>query len=74
MYCTLQEFSGRIKGFKVDAVDTTGAGDAFVAGILSHVASDFSLIQVFSIENNCTPLHPQVNSALHVRSLFTCPC
>ncbi|KAK6125410.1 hypothetical protein DH2020_040837 [Rehmannia glutinosa] len=38
-------FSGRVKGMKVDAVDTTGAGDAFVAGILSQLASDTSLLQ-----------------------------
>lgn len=41
-----QDFSGRVKGIKVDAVDTTGAGDAFVAGILSQLASDVSLLQV----------------------------
>uniref|UniRef100_UPI0005C8472D probable fructokinase-6, chloroplastic n=1 Tax=Fragaria vesca subsp. vesca TaxID=101020 RepID=UPI0005C8472D len=40
-----KEFSGRVKGMKVDAVDTTGAGDAFVAGILSQLAVDLSLIQ-----------------------------
>ncbi|XP_004490806.1 probable fructokinase-6, chloroplastic [Cicer arietinum] len=40
-----KEFSGRVKGMKVDAVDTTGAGDAFVAGILSQLASDLSLLQ-----------------------------
>lgn len=40
-----KDFSGRVKGFKVDAVDTTGAGDAFVAGILSQIAADLSLLQ-----------------------------
>ena len=28
-------------------MDTTGAGDAFVAGILSQVAADVSLVQVW---------------------------
>lgn len=45
----MQEFSGRVKGMKVDAVDTTGAGDAFVAGILSQLAVDLSLIQVLHL-------------------------
>lgn len=43
---SLQEFSGKVKGMKVNAVDTTGAGDAFVAGILSQLATDLSLLQV----------------------------
>ena len=46
MICVMQEFSGRVKGLKVDAIDTTGAGDAFVAGILSQLATDLSLLQV----------------------------
>nr|KJB08531.1 hypothetical protein B456_001G087000 [Gossypium raimondii] len=41
----IKEFSGKVKGLKVEAVDTTGAGDAFVAGTLSQLASDLSLIQ-----------------------------
>uniref|UniRef100_A0A0D6R265 fructokinase n=1 Tax=Araucaria cunninghamii TaxID=56994 RepID=A0A0D6R265_ARACU len=40
-----KDFNGRVKGLKVEAVDTTGAGDAFVGGILSQLASDLSLIQ-----------------------------
>ncbi|XP_020250944.1 probable fructokinase-6, chloroplastic [Asparagus officinalis] len=39
------EFHGRVSGVKVDQVDTTGAGDAFVAGILSQLAADISLLQ-----------------------------
>lgn len=31
----------------MDAIDTTGAGDAFVAGVLSQLAADVSLLQVF---------------------------
>ncbi|KAK1410368.1 hypothetical protein QVD17_36904 [Tagetes erecta] len=40
-----KEFSGRVKGLKVDPVDATGAGDAFVAGILSKLAADVSLLK-----------------------------
>ena len=39
------DFSGRVDGMKVDAVDATGAGDAFMAGFLSKLVSDTSLCQ-----------------------------
>ncbi|KAK7374168.1 hypothetical protein VNO80_07594 [Phaseolus coccineus] len=34
-----KDFKGWVAGFEVDAVDTTGAGDSFVAGLLSIVAA-----------------------------------
>ncbi|XP_068659250.1 probable fructokinase-6, chloroplastic [Aristolochia californica] len=40
-----KEFNGRVNGLIVDCIDTTGAGDAFVAGILSQLAVDTSLLQ-----------------------------
>ncbi|GFZ15259.1 pfkB-like carbohydrate kinase family protein [Actinidia rufa] len=39
----VKQFKGRVPGVKVKAVDTTGAGDAFVGGILNSLASDLSL-------------------------------
>ncbi|KAG8663924.1 hypothetical protein MANES_01G263700v8 [Manihot esculenta] len=36
-------FKGKVLGVKVDAVDTTGAGDAFMGGLLSKLASDLNL-------------------------------
>lgn len=47
-YCFLQQFKGRVPGVKVKPVDTTGAGDAFVGGILSILASDTNLYKVQS--------------------------
>ncbi|GMI99564.1 Fructokinase 7, Fructokinase 1 [Hibiscus trionum] len=38
-------FKGRVPGIKVKPVDTTGAGDAFVGGLLSSLASDLNLLQ-----------------------------
>lgn len=35
-----KDFHGRVNGIKVTAVDTTGAGDAFVGGLLNSMASD----------------------------------
>lgn len=44
--CGLQNFSGRVEGVKVETIDTTGAGDAFVAGTLNQLAKDLSIINV----------------------------
>ncbi|XP_027923665.1 probable fructokinase-7 isoform X2 [Vigna unguiculata] len=38
-------FKGRIGGVKVKPVDTTGAGDAFVSGILYSIATDQTIFQ-----------------------------
>ncbi len=54
-YCT-REGSGYIEGFKVNVVDTTGAGDGFVAGMLYKVlelGDDFTKMgeEVFHFAN-----------------------
>jgi fructokinase len=36
---------GHVGGFSVDAIDTTGAGDAFVAGILQGVVRDPAIVR-----------------------------
>ncbi|KAJ1423886.1 Ribokinase-like [Sesbania bispinosa] len=40
-----KEFKGKVAGVKVKAVDTTGAGDAFVGGLIYSIASDLSILQ-----------------------------
>ena len=41
----MQDFKGKVRGFNVEPVDTTGAGDAFVSGILYYIASDPSIFK-----------------------------
>ncbi|KAM7512051.1 hypothetical protein LguiB_010926 [Lonicera macranthoides] len=38
-----KEFHGRVSGVEVKCIDTTGAGDAFVGGLLHYLASDLNL-------------------------------
>jgi len=39
------DFKGEVRGLNVEPVDTTGAGDAFVSGILYYIASDPSIFK-----------------------------
>ncbi|XP_039686278.1 probable fructokinase-7 [Medicago truncatula] len=39
------DFKGKVRGLNVEPVDTTGAGDAFVSGILYYIASDPSIFK-----------------------------
>lgn len=45
----MQNFKGNVSGFAVNAVDTTGAGDAFVGALLTAVARDTSIFDVCSL-------------------------
>ncbi|XP_010696263.1 probable fructokinase-5 [Beta vulgaris subsp. vulgaris] len=40
-----KDFKGSVKGFSVKAIDTTGAGDAFVGSFLYSLAKDPSILQ-----------------------------
>jgi len=39
-----RKFKGSVKSFKVATIDTTGAGDAFVAGLLHRLANNKALL------------------------------
>lgn len=43
---TSQQFKGMVPSIPVKAIDTTGAGDAFVGGLLYNLACDVNLYQV----------------------------
>ncbi len=42
----MQKFQGQVGGHSVEVVDTTGAGDAFCAGLLSQLAIFPDIIEV----------------------------
>lgn len=41
-----QDFKGWVAGFEVEAIDTTGAADSFVGGLLSIVAAHNHIYKV----------------------------
>lgn len=42
----MQKFRGSVDAYRVETVDTTGAGDAFVGALLGKIVDDHSIIQV----------------------------
>ncbi|KAL5721380.1 fructokinase [Ranunculus cassubicifolius] len=40
-----KNFKGKVEGFAVNTIDTTGAGDAFVGGFLHLIAKDSSILE-----------------------------
>ena len=44
-YFFTRAFSGTVESFTVEAVDTTGAGDGFVAGLLQGLLADPATVQ-----------------------------
>lgn len=42
----MQKFKGKVPGYAVKAVDTTGAGDSFVGSFLVSLGKDGSILEV----------------------------
>jgi fructokinase len=50
-YFRLGEKVGKCSGYKVESIDTTGAGDAFLAGILYQILENNRLLSNLSLED-----------------------
>ncbi|KAB2595538.1 fructokinase-4 [Pyrus ussuriensis x Pyrus communis] len=66
-----KEFKGKVAGIKADAVDTTGAGDSFVAAILNSLGSEINLYkderklrEALLFANGCGALTVQKKGAI----------
>ena len=67
----MQEFKGRVGGVTVEPVDTTGAGDAFVSGILNSLASDINIIKVpVGLDITCNKISLILNMFLRLQFWF----
>lgn len=47
----MQKFKGRVPGYSVKTVDTTGAGDSFVGAFLFSLGKDGSILDVSATSN-----------------------
>jgi fructokinase len=56
----LQDFHGAVPSFKVQQVDTTGAGDAFVGALLRKIVQDPSSLQVSCLKCVCCSEHVEL--------------
>ena len=59
---------GHVAGFSVDAVDTTGAGDGFVAGILQGLVRDHGIVRDEARLRELVPVRQCGRSARHDRT------
>jgi fructokinase len=65
-----KDFKGSVPGFKVDTVDTTGAGDAFVGSLLVNVAKDDSIFHVWNASFSSVAAADDDQSRANASSFF----
>jgi sugar/nucleoside kinase (ribokinase family) len=54
VYSTADQFS--VKGYPVNVIDTTGAGDSFAGGFIYGLANGYSLREAIALANACGAL------------------